>query len=135
MFCPYCSADLQLLQDGEARCLAMGSLLSVDVTRRLMARFPASRPAKPSTGDVATVLPGPGASMTQTEAAFSRPNAIFVEGLGTGGLYSLNYERLLGPVGLRAGVSYAAFHESGSDQTILSAPFGIVYLLGERHWQ
>ena len=58
MFCPYCSADLQLLQDGEARCLAMGSLLSVDVTRRLTARFSASRPAKPSTGDVATVQLG-----------------------------------------------------------------------------
>jgi hypothetical protein len=58
MFCPYCSADLQLLQNGEARCVAKGALLSVDVTRRLVARFSASRPLKPASGDVATVQLG-----------------------------------------------------------------------------
>src|SRR3954453_8763616 len=69
MFCPYCSADLHLLPDGEARCAVMGSLFSVDVTRRLLARFPASGLARPVTGYVATVqrgkwfCPGCGARM------------------------------------------------------------------------
>jgi ribosomal protein S27AE len=58
MFCPYCSADLQLLQNEEARCVVMGSLFSVDVTRRPVARFADSSPFKPSAGGVATVQIG-----------------------------------------------------------------------------
>jgi hypothetical protein len=76
MFCPYCSADLKLLEDGESRCVVMGSLFSVVVTRRLSARFSGSRPAKPSPGDVATVQQGkwfcPGCSAPMVPGGNSR---------------------------------------------------------------
>jgi hypothetical protein len=76
----------------------------------------------------AASLPSEGAVAVAAQPEIPRRNAVFVEGLGSGGLYSLNYERTVGAVGLRGGLSYAII---GSRQSLFGAPVTAVYLLGK----
>ena len=60
-------------------------------------------------------------------------NAIYVEGFGNGGLFSLNYERVISPrLGLRAG--FASWKASdffgGGDSHFLTFPLTLSYLPG-----
>jgi len=59
-----------------------------------------------------------------------RHNAVFLEGLGSGGLYSINYDRTIASACLRAGVSYAAFNVGGDRLTLVTAPAAVTYLFG-----
>jgi hypothetical protein len=66
------------------------------------------------------------------------PNVVFAEALGSGLLYSVNYERLIESwhVGLRGGVSYFTYavssYGSSGNLTLLSFPIVASYYLGWR---
>lgn len=67
-------------------------------------------PAMPATGEAA---PAPAPKAAVDEPA---PNTIYLEGLGAGLAYSINYERMVVPdVGVRVGFSYLSFGASASD--------------------
>jgi hypothetical protein len=65
------------------------------------AAAPAPAPAQAAAAPYAA--PPPGAPPGRTAN-----NAVFLELLGNGGLYSINYERFVGDFGIRAGFSYFA---------------------------
>jgi len=66
-------------------------------------------PAMPATGEAA---PAPAKPPADEPA----PNTIYLEGLGAGLAYSLNYERMVVPdVGVRIGFSYLSFGATASD--------------------
>lgn len=83
------------------------------------------------------LLAGPALAATLTATA---PNVVFLEGFGSGLLYSVNYERLAfsSHVGLRVGASYftypvSSYGKSGN-LSLLSVPLVVSgYLGGERH--
>jgi hypothetical protein len=69
-------------------------------------------PAMPATGEAAPA-PAPAPKPVADEPA---PNTIYLEGLGAGLAYSLNYERMVVPdVGVRIGFSYLSFGATASD--------------------
>jgi len=64
-------------------------------------------------------------------------NAVFVELAGNGGVYSLNYERFFGDVGLRIGSSYASSSSSepanSSSVSLTTFPILGNYYLGDEN--
>ena len=73
-----------------------------------------------------------GSAAAQSPAPPAAPNAVYVELLGNGGIYSLNYDRLLtSKVAARVGfMGLAAADETGS-AGVVAAPVMVSYLFGE----
>jgi hypothetical protein len=64
----------------------------------------------------------------------SHPNSLYVELLGNGGLYSINYDRLFtSNIGGRIGFSYLSFKKDLflPEMTLFTFPVSFSYLLGE----
>jgi hypothetical protein len=71
----------------------------------------------------------------RTEASIAKPNALYVEGLGNGGLLSWNYERMASPtLGMRAGIAAwtASDFWGGGEASFLNFPLTLSYLPGGR---
>jgi len=76
----------------------------------------------------------PSTSQAQ-DGAVSRPNAVYLEAGGNGGLYSGNYERLVSPrLGFRAGIAVwtAVDFWGGSDVQFVNLPLTLSFLPGGR---
>jgi hypothetical protein len=94
--------------------------------------------ATPSAPAAPVVTPAPAANADAKPATPSdgrtANNAVYLELLGNGGLYSINYERMIGDFGVRVGASY--FSVSGSDGTtsasasLMTFPIVASYYLG-----
>jgi len=70
-----------------------------------------------------------------TQAPIAKPNALYVEGLGNGGLLSWNYERMASPtLGMRAGIASwtASDFWGGGEASFLNFPLTLSYLPGSR---
>src|SRR5258708_32538297 len=80
---------------------------------------PQGRPAPPAP-------PPPQTEAVPTERTAN--NALYVEGLGAGLFYSLNYDHAFGPVAGRAGIGYFAVSSGGSSTTWVSIPLTVSYL-------
>ncbi len=89
--------------------------------------------------EVTVATPASAAPSVVTPDVARAPNVVFIELLGNGLVYSVNYERLLsgGSIGLRAGVSfftYAVSNASGSGNlTLATFPFVASYYYGTVH--
>jgi hypothetical protein len=80
---------------------------------------------------------------TDTSGPTRAPNSIYLEGLGPGFLYSINYERLVtDDLGIRAGFSYVGLSASASNgqttaetkASLTTIPVTVSYLgIGSRH--
>lgn len=82
-------------------------------------------------------LPPPPVRPADPEESHPAPNAVYVEGLGAGLFYSINYERrIIDDVGVRAGFSYVSYGASvttgsgtsSSSVSFLTFPIGASYL-------
>lgn len=90
---------------------------------------PPVAPATPAAPAAAPAAPAAEAAPTERTAN----NVIYIEGLGPGLLYSLNYERVFQPVSVRLGVDYFSISATNADgssasATFLAIPITISYL-------
>jgi len=96
----------------------------------------ATQPAAPAGTAVPAAAPEPPAVAAPAPAEDVAPNAIFFEALGSGLLYSINYQRMLSslPLGLRAGASFITYKVSkaeGSGNLLLATlPLMVTYYVG-----
>lgn len=98
------------------------------------AQSAAATPGGPATPAGAPAQPAP----AEQEQGRTANNAIFIELLGNGGIYSLNYERFIRDFGVRAGFSYLSIEASAGGTSakvsFLTVPVvGSYYLGGENH--
>src|SRR5205823_14033655 len=91
------------------------------LSQRARAEVPESAEAPATSEDAKPAAPPPQADTPRpiSEAPPAGPpkersakNAIYVEGLGAGGLYSVNYERAFGDFSPRVGFSYISVSET-----------------------
>lgn len=91
---------------------------------------PPPPPPAPATPAPAAAPAAPAPSEAPTER--SANNALYIELLGPGLLYSLNYDHAFGPVAARVGIEYWSLSASGgsgsSSATFLSFPVTVSYL-------
>jgi hypothetical protein len=93
----------------------------------------AEKPAEATTETAKPVAPPP------VEEHKRAPNSIYVEGLGAGILYSINYERLVAEdLGVRLGFSYtsvsASSGTSSASASFITIPVTVSYLgVGSKH--
>ena len=98
----------------------------------------ASSTANASSASPAVDAPQPPPAAPALEAPRTALNSVFFEALGSGLLYSVNYERIIDKwnVGLRAGVSYFTYkvsdYGSSGNLTLVSIPFVASYYYGVR---
>lgn len=93
-------------------------------------------PVAPATPAPAAAAPPAAAPAAPAEAAPTERtanNALYVELLGSGILYSLNYDRAIGPIAARIGVEYwslSATNSNGSSASVtwLNVPLTVSYL-------
>ena len=95
----------------------------------------AAKPASPPPqADMPKPISAPPAAGPAKER--SAMNNVYVEGLGAGGLYSVNYERVIGDFAPRVGFSYVSISESATaggmtasaSATIMTFPITVSYL-------
>ena len=80
----------------------------------------------------ALALPRPSVAQESPAPAVTAPNAVYVELLGNGLLYSVNYDRLVAPhVSARVGVAALAAADGGSSAAVVAAPLMVNYLFGK----
>jgi hypothetical protein len=92
---------------------------------------PPVAPAAPApAAQPAAAAPAPAAEAAPTERTAN--NALYVELGGPGLIYSLNYDRAIGPIGARIGIEYwslsASAGGSSSSVTWLNFPISVSYL-------
>ena len=81
---------------------------------------------------LAALLASAGSAAAQGRALPAAPNAMYVELLGNGGLYSLNYDRLLTPrVAARVGFMGLGAATDSVSGGVIAAPLMVSYLFGE----
>jgi len=94
----------------------------------------APAPGDPAPGDPAPGDPAPGGLENLTPPSEERTanNSIFLELLGNGGLYSVNYERIFGDsnFSLRAGFSYFSLSAGDSSTSLITIPLLVNYYIG-----
>ena len=98
--------------------------LSFSLARSAAAQEPPPPPPPPP---VARPAP-PAEPVEATPTERTANNALYVEGLGAGLFYSLNFDHAFGPVAGRAGIGYFAVSSSGSSTTWVSIPLTVSYL-------
>jgi hypothetical protein len=78
------------------------------------------------------MLGSAGAAAAQAPTLATAPNAVYVELLGNGGAYSVNYDRLLTlKVAARVGVMGLGIATDSGSAGVLAAPVMVSYLFGE----
>lgn len=81
---------------------------------------------------VAVAIAAPAASAQETASPVTARNAFYVELLGNGILYSLNYDRMITPkVSARVGVAALAAADDSTSAGVVAAPIMVNYLFGE----
>ncbi|MGE0321699.1 MAG: hypothetical protein AB7S68_05310 [Polyangiaceae bacterium] len=111
----------------------IGSLIALSTLTLLASNAYA---AEPGVGPVADDVPtDTGTDEAEAPSTRSAKNSLYIELLGNGGLYSLNYERnLTDDVAARVGFSYISLSASAGDDsanvTFMSFPLMANYLLG-----
>jgi hypothetical protein len=97
---------------------------------------PAAVTAEPVVSQAPSAAEAPAAPPTARER--TAPNVVFAEALGSGLLYSVNYERIIDKwnIGLRGGVSYFTYavssYGASGNLTLVSFPLVASYYFGWR---
>ncbi len=114
----------------------IGSFITLTTLTTLTLVASTAAAAEPTAGPVADDVPADtGSYELKVPKERTAKNSLYVELLGNGGLYSLNYERnLTDDVTARLGFSYLSLSASASDDsasvTFMSFPLMANYLLG-----
>ena len=68
----------------------------------------------------------------QNQASFKPPMSVYAEGIGIGGLYSVNCDyRVVNNIALRAGFTAWNFDMGFANGSVAGFPFGINYIIGQ----